>query len=221
MRKKGKALHFTMPILNTSLGVVVMDKKPHIEIKKTGHIVTLDQNWHSLFTGRKPYKIIQLEYQLNKLMKEQGKVNTEYKAYKALKKKMMDGIIQGMTVAFDDKQSEGTKDLKKKQKNIQEINGKFDNYEKRKLELPHEIEKVNQALLNESMIIFYERMIHNKEKKRKLESEIQSLHNQVKEFVGKKEDIDEENTKLYTFMHDLAGLEVIEQLDAYYFGGEE
>ncbi|MCF8018383.1 MAG: hypothetical protein K9L62_03170 [Vallitaleaceae bacterium] len=199
----------------------MMDKKPHIEIKKTGHIVILDQNWHSLFPGRKPYKIKQLEHLLNKLMKEQGKVNTEYKAYKALKKKMMDGIIQGMTVAFDDKQAEGTQDLKKKQKNIKEINAKFETYEKRKLELPQEIEKANQALLNESMIIFYERMIHNKEKKRKLESEIQTLHDKVKELVGKKEDIDEENTKLYAFMHDLAGLEVIEQLDAHYFGGEE
>jgi chromosome segregation ATPase len=203
------------------LGVVMMEKKPHIEIKKSGHIVILDQNWHSLFTGKKPYKIKVLEIQLNKLMKEQGKVNSEYKAYKAIKKKMMDEIIQGMTVAFDDQKAEGTKNLKKKQKNIQEINAKFDNYEKRKLELPHEIEKVNQVLLKESMIIFYERMIHHKEKKRRLESEIQILHEKVKELVGKKEDLEEENAKLYAFMHDIAGLEVIEQLDTHYFGGGE
>ena len=198
-----------------------MDKKPHIQIKKSEHIVVLDQNWHSLFTGRKPYRIKMLESQLNKLLKEQGKVNTEYKAYKALKKKMMDDIISGMSLAFDDKHAEGTKELKKKHKHIQEINGKFDAYEKRKQELPHEIEKVNQTLLKESMIIFYERMIHNKEKKRRLESEIQTIHDKVKELVGKKEDLDEENTRLYEFMHDLAGLEVIEQLDAHYFGGEE
>jgi hypothetical protein len=198
-----------------------MKRKPNIHIEKSGHIVVLDQNWHHLFNKKKPLHIQQLEHKLNKLLKEQGKVNTEYTSYKLLKKKMMSEIVEGMSEAFDSKNPEAVSKLNKNQKYIKEINAKTEHYEKRKVDLPEKIEAVNQQLLRDSMIICYERLITNKEIKSKLDQEIKKIHEQVKKLIGEKEDAEGEINQLYTFMHDVAGLDVIEQLDKFYFGGDE
>lgn len=196
-------------------------KKPKIEINKTGHIVILDQSWHILFKDKKSLRIKQLEKQLNKLLKEQGKVNTEYKGYKALKKKMMTEIVEGMTEAFDNKNEEAVSKLKRNQKYIKDINQKFSYFEKKKSELPTEIEEVNKVLLMESMNICYERLVKNKQTKSDVEKEITVLHEKTKSLVGHKQDLEDEIIKLYTYMHDVAGIEVLEQYDQIYFGGKK
>lgn len=192
--------------------------RKQIEIEKTGHIVVLDQSWHALFEGKKTPKVVLLENKLNKLLKEQGKVNTEYKAYKVLKKQMMEEIVQGMDAAFNKENAQSAAKLKSNQRHIKEINKKFELYEKRKSELPDKIEAVNQELLKESMYLCYDRLVKNKDSKKSLESEIIQLHEKTKNLVGKKEDMDEEIGQLYQFMHDIAGINVIEQFDQMYFG---
>ncbi len=57
-------------------------------------ILTLDNNWHKLFTQADTTpKIKKLEKQLNDLLKKQGKVNTEEKKVKAVKRKLMSEIM--------------------------------------------------------------------------------------------------------------------------------
>ena len=189
-----------------------MAVKPVIKINKPGHIVVLDQSWHKLFEGNKTIRISQLERKLNKLLKEQGKVNTEYVSYKQLKKQMMDEIVANMG-----KESAGNK-MQQNSRHIKEINRKFDQYEEKKSQLPAEIESVNNELLTESMIQLYKKMIASKEKDQKVKETIATLKSQLKEKVGEKEDLEQEINELYGYMHDIAGFEVIEQLDKYYFG---
>ncbi len=88
--------------------------------------------------------------------------------------------------------------------------------------LPGKIETVNGGeLLKESMAVCYEKMVKNKSEVNRLETEINDLHNKVKSMIGEKEDMDSEINKLYHYMHDIAGIEVIEQYDKLYFGGED
>lgn len=195
--------------------------RAELQIDKTDHIVVLDQSWHALFEGKKTPKIAMLESRLNKLLKEQGKVNTEYKAYKVLKKQMMEEIVQGMDEAFNKDNPEMAQKLQKNEKHIKEINKKFELYEKKKSELPSKIESVNQELLKESMFYCYERLIKNKEALTSLEAEIEVLHQKAKRMVGEKEDMDQEINRLYQFIHDIAGIDVIEQMDRMYFGEDK
>ena len=54
-------------------------------------ILTLDNTWHRLFTQTEPTPAIKaLEEELNGLLKEQGKINSDSKDIKALKKRLMD-----------------------------------------------------------------------------------------------------------------------------------
>ena len=194
-----------------------MSDKPKILINKPGHIVVLDQNWHKLFKDNKTFKMNQLEKKLNKLLKEQGKVNTEYEGYKKLKKQIMDDIMSTMG-------DEGNAADDKKQKNsryIKEINRKFDRYEELKSELPSQIEDVNRELLTESMIQCYKELMTTKESSEQLQETIRTMKDSLKEKVGQREDLEQSINQLYTYMHDIAGFEVIEALDKHYFGGDK
>lgn len=194
-----------------------MAERPNIHIDKPGHILVLDKSWHQLFKDKKSFRIKQLEKQLNNLLKEQGKVNTEYDAYKKLKKAMMDEIMATM----NDDSSDAANKKASNSRHIKEINKKFDRFEKKKIELPTQIEAVNNDLLTESMIICYKRLMDAKTVQETTAKELAQLKEAIKLKAGEKEDIDQDINNLYTFMHDIAGLEAIEQLDAHYFGGKK
>ena len=56
-------------------------------------ILTLDNKWHRLFTMMEPDRELKhLENELNTLLKLQGKMNTESKSIRKIKKKLMDEI---------------------------------------------------------------------------------------------------------------------------------
>jgi len=197
-----------------------MRKKPNIVIDKAQHILTIDQSWHQLFDDHKSIKIRNLEKKLNKLLGQQGKANTEYKEYQLLKKKLLAEIVEQMD-AKNREEAKAVKLVAKNQKYIDDINKKLKGYEKDKTLLPHDIDTTNKALLEESMFECYEMMIVNKKRKESLEDEIDRMREELLEKVSEKEKLDKEINQLYTFMHDVAGIDVIEQLDKYYFGGEE
>ena len=57
-------------------------------------ILTLDNKWYKLFTKLpEESNIKELTQELNNLLKRQGKLNTESKEYKNLKKKLMNEIV--------------------------------------------------------------------------------------------------------------------------------
>ncbi|MBO5474513.1 MAG: hypothetical protein J6A08_12140, partial [Lachnospiraceae bacterium] len=57
-------------------------------------ILTLDHKWHQLFTQAEySPEIKSMEKELNNLLKRQGKITTESKEIKKLKKKLMDEIV--------------------------------------------------------------------------------------------------------------------------------
>ena len=80
--------------------------KPALAGKKIP-ILTLDNKWHKLFTQKKPdKKLRRLEEELNELLKKQGKLTSEIKDIKKLKKKLLDGIVanaEGAAVENDEK----------------------------------------------------------------------------------------------------------------------
>ena len=81
--------------------------KPALAGKKIP-ILTLDNKWHKLFTQKKPdKKLRRLEEELNELLKKQGKLTSEIKDIKKLKKKRLDGIVanaEGAAVENDGSQ---------------------------------------------------------------------------------------------------------------------
>lgn len=111
-------------------------------------VLTLDNKWYKLLnkTGSVPLK--ETEDALNQLLKRQGKLNTESKDIRNLKKKLMKEIVPMVDEA--EQQGENSKINKKIEEHkrlIEECNEKLDAYEDELKDLPREIERLNLQLM--------------------------------------------------------------------------
>lgn len=198
-----------------------MNKKPlKLVFNKENHIVTLDANWYNVYANKKPLKIQQLELKLNKLMAKQGQCGQDLKNLKLLKNKKLSEIQQLMPLAHDQGEAQAIKHMSQNERIVKEINKKMASLEEQLTRLPGEIETVNEQLLGISLNDAYQELMAIKNRKRNLDHEIKALHETLKEKVGLQSEMDESINKLYIFIHDVAGVELIEQLDAYYEKGD-
>ena len=198
-----------------------MKKKPlKLVFNKENHIVTLDANWYNVYANKKPLKIQQLELKLNKLMAKQGQCGQDLKNLKLLKNKKLSEIQQLMPLAHDQGEAQAIKHMSQNERIVKEINKKMASLEEQLTRLPGEIETVNEQLLGISLNDAYQELMAIKNRKRNLDHEIKALHETLKEKAGLQSEMDESINKLYTFIHDVAGVELMEQLDAYYEKGD-
>lgn len=180
-------------------------------------ILTLDNKWHRLFTQTEPTPAIsRLEQRLNELLKRQGKLNTETKEIKKLKKKLMDEIVsvrdemeQGQSNALE-KKVEDNKRL------LAECNEKLEGCQDELMELPREIEKTNQELMLLTMEICYDKLQANTEEIQETAAWVAQIRVELKKRLVRKQEKEIQNHELYSYMHDIFGADVIEIFDLKY-----
>ena len=176
-------------------------------------ILTLDNKWYKLFdyTEKTP-SIKKNEQLLNDLLKRQGHLTTESKDIMRLKKKLMQEIVDLMDEegAKADKKAEDNKRL------IEECNEKLEEYEDELMELPKEIDKVNYALMSETMDLCYDIMHDNHKMIEEISKWITAVRIELKKNVVRKQDCETENQRVYAYMHDIFGADVLELFDMKY-----
>lgn len=186
-------------------------------------LLPLDNKWHQLFTQTEPTpRIIRLEEQLNKLIKRQGKVNTESKDIRKLKKKLMNEIViavdeldQGVNEKVNDKKIDANKRL------VKECNEKLDAYKKEMETLPGQIENLNMQLMIATMEVCYNRLQENTGEIEAITKWINNVRVELKKNVVRKQERENANKQLYAYMHDIFGAEVLELFDMRYNPLEE
>ncbi|MCH5262237.1 MAG: hypothetical protein J1F42_04935 [Lachnospiraceae bacterium] len=178
-------------------------------------ILTLDNKWHQLFT-QSDYtsEIKQMEHELNNLIKRQGKVIDENKEIKKLKKKLMDEIV---VVADELVRDPSSKKLEKKQDEckrlLTECNEKLDANEEEMVELPRQINRLNKKLMLATMDVCYRRLQKSTQELNEIEDWIGNIRRELKKKVIRKQEKEATINKLYSYMHDIFGPEVIELFD--------
>lgn len=180
-------------------------------------ILTLDNKWHKLFTQRGyTSEIKRMESEMNNLLKHQGKINTESKELKKLKKKSMDEIM----VLADEMGKAPSKKLEKKMEELKrlvnECNEKMDAYEEELVDLPRQINQLNQKLMLATMEVCYRNLHKNTEELEEIEEWISSIRRELKKKVVRKQEKEAMNHQLYSYMHDIFGADVIEIFDMKY-----
>ena len=199
-----------------------MDKKDEIfEAELQGRkipILVLDNKWHQLFPETEATSEIKdLEVRLNELLKRQGKLNTESKDIRKLKKKLMDEIVliaDGLMKTPDSRKL--SKDMDDHKRLVEECNEKLDGYVDEMLELPREIDKTNRKLMLISMDICYKKIQQNMKEITSIGSWISQVRRELKKKVIRKQEKEEENYKLYSNLHDIFGADVMELFDKKY-----
>lgn len=190
--------------------------KPALEKTKVP-ILTLDNNWHRLFTQTNATsEIKKLEKKLNELLKEQGKVNTEEKKLKAVKRKLMDEIIQ-LADRYDGQRDDAVQKTMDRQKEmVEECNKRLEDLAEENQNIPQEIEKVNYQLMLKTMELCYKRLEENRKEIEYYEKWIQDIRVQLRENIIRKQDRETSTYELYSYMHNIFGPNVIDIFDMHY-----
>lgn len=180
-------------------------------------ILTLDAKWHQLFNQAHPDKRIRrLEEKLNELLKRQGKANTEIKDIKRLKKRLMKEILDNAWDSSGGNDGRAEKKADENKRLINECNEKIREYEDELFELPREIDRVNSDLMLATMDICYNRLKENEKEIEEIADWVARIRAELKEKLVRKQEMEQINQELYSYMHDIFGANVIDIFDMKY-----
>lgn len=180
-------------------------------------ILTLDNKWHKLFTQSEfTPELKGLEKKLNDLLKRQAKLTSETKEIKKLKKKLMDEVVLLADEMGERPTKKQDKDMEDHKRLIEECNEKMDAYEEELVELPREISQVNNQLMLITMEVCYKKLKHNTKELDEIDEWISEIRRELKKKVVRKKEKEAVINKLYAYMHDIFGAEVLELFDMQY-----
>lgn len=184
-------------------------------------ILTLDNKWYRLLTQESRREVAGLEEQLNALLKQQGRLNNEVKDIRRLKKKLMNEIVSLMDEAGQDEDSENARKIEQNKKLVEECNERLEARQDELLELPRQIEQANFQLMLATMDHCYDTMQENAENIRDIGEWVSEIRVELKKRLIRKQEMEQLNSAIYAYMHDVFGAEVIEIFDMQYDSGEE
>ncbi|MDO5402290.1 MAG: hypothetical protein Q4F11_02515 [Eubacteriales bacterium] len=173
-------------------------------------ILTLDERWYHLITDKnKTDEIKYWEKQLNDLLKKQGQTTNDIKEVKKIKAQLIQDVVDNM----EDNDDKTMKKMSQNQRLIQEAKDKIQSLEDESMELPGKISKANQQLMIETAKACYNRMNRNKQDIEELGKWIDAARLKLKKNMLIKQDKEDVNTQIYSYMHDIFGAQMIEELD--------
>ncbi len=177
--------------------------------------LTLDQKWHQLFQAVKPSRQLKsLEKQLDALIKRQGKLVTESKDIKKLKNKLMKEIMQRMeSLEGGSPDAACEKKLDENRRLINECNEKLDAYQDELLDLPERIDRVNHALMIETMELCYCELKENADKIEQFDEWLTAVRIELKKQLLRKQDREVRNQMIYHYLHGIFGPDVVDLFD--------
>lgn len=180
-------------------------------------ILTLDNKWHKLFTQSEfTPELKGLEKTLNDLLRRQAKLTSETKEIRKLKKKLMDEVVLLADEMGEHPTKKQDKDMADHKRLIEECNQKMDDYEEELVELPRQISQVNNQLMLITMEVCYKKLKNNTKELDEIEEWISGIRRELKKKVVRKKEKEAVINKLYAYMHDIFGAEVLELFDMQY-----
>lgn len=177
-------------------------------------VLTLDNQWHRLFTQAGANEEIQrLEGDLNEILKRQGKLNTELKSLSAFKKKLMQEIVSIMELPDSPAKEKKMADNKRM---IEESNQKMEDYNDELMDIPKQIDEANFALMLASMRMCYSRIRQNVKEIDEINQWVSDFKVQLKKKIILKQQKEIWNDEMYNYMHSIFGPDVIDMFDMKY-----
>lgn len=180
-------------------------------------VLTLDHKWYRLLDEVSKKEVKNYSEQLNTLLKRQGRLNTESKDIRKLKKKLMNEIVPMVDQV---EQNGGNKKIEKQidehKRLIEECNEKLESYQEELKEIPLDINKVNQQLMLLTMECCYRSMQQNNTQIKEIEEWVTQIRIELKTRLVEKQEMEQKNQEIYSYMHDVFGAEVLNLFDMQY-----
>ncbi|MBO5292243.1 MAG: hypothetical protein J6B10_03565 [Lachnospiraceae bacterium] len=179
--------------------------------------LTLDNKWHKLFTQLNGTpEVKKCAEELNELLKRQGKLNAELKEIRALKKKLMGEVMPLARKLEQDPDRMTVRKMDEMTRLIEDCNDKIDTCKEELAELPREMDAVNRQLMLFTMNVCYQKLQSNTTDIEQIAEWISKMRTELKKNVVRKQEMEIENQKLYSYMHAIFGPDVINIFDMKY-----
>ena len=182
-------------------------------------LLTLDNKWHQLFTQAQteiPMEVRRGEERLNELIKKQGKLNTDTKEIRKLKKRLMTEIMELADSTGGNPDAATEKKMEDNRRLINECNEKMEDYARELRLLPDEIDQINHKLMLVTMDICYQRIAEHTKEIDGIDKWVKEIRVEIKKKLIRKDENEKAVFDLYSYMHDIFGAEVIEIFDLKY-----
>ncbi len=179
-------------------------------------ILTLDNKWYRLLDDDTRKRLSGTEDRLNALLRRQGKLNTETKDIRKLKKKLMDEIMSMAEQMNQGGNSQLEEKLAQHKRLLEECNEKLADYQEELRELPGEIEELNSRLMLATMEYCYSMMQTNSEEIEKIAEWVKDIRIELKKQLVRKQKMEQKNQQIYSYMHDVFGADVVDLFDMKY-----
>lgn len=179
--------------------------------------LTLDNKWHKIFAKLNGTpEMEKCSAELNRLLKYQGKLNTELREIRVLKKKLMSEVMPLAKKMELDPDRMTVRKMDEMTRLIEDCNDKIDAHREELAELPQQMDEVNRKLMLITMRVCYEKLQKNTAEIKEIAEWIEDMRTQLKQNVVHKQEMEIENQKLYAYMHAIFGPDVIDLFDMQY-----
>lgn len=192
-----------------------LDIKLNEELIKKNKVPLLinDPLWKSMMANIKDRKINNISQELNRLLKEEKKIEVEISRMKKTKNDITSRILEMSHKLNEQNQDQAGLEMQKSRQELQEATDHLNTLYEKKEELPAAIRAVNFDLLNATVDRASTCLIREDSQNQKVEEEITQLREKLNTLRGKKEEAEEKMQLYYQFLHSLLGPEQMEKLD--------
>lgn len=176
-------------------------------------IVLLDPLWHSAKEHIKSSVIDRAEKELQEILKEQARLNTDYKEYNVMKQNFLKEILvmsEKVQVGNDD---EALEQLNQLHLSTLGVNQKIEEIEKRLDGIDDKINDKNKEIISEMIAVGYGYIEIYKEKSQTLEAEIAELRLMMLKKTAQKKESEAFLKDIYNYLHNIIGREQVEVID--------
>ncbi|PHV69812.1 hypothetical protein CS063_13940 [Sporanaerobium hydrogeniformans] len=199
-------------VSNEQIDTKKMYIKEILETKKLP-IVLLDPLWHSIRGQIVSDLIAKNERKLHDLLKEQGKLNNDYKDYNVVKQNFLKEILELSGALHTEDDVAKIAKLNKLHESTLGANQKLEDIEKRLQEVESEIEQINKEIIEEIVAVGYGYITLCKVQVQTLEREIDTLRQKVVEKTNEKKKNEHVLKGIYQYLHHVIGQQQIEVID--------
>lgn len=175
-------------------------------------ILTLDKRWYSLVPDIiKTDEIRYWEKRVNELLKKQGQVNDDIQQVKKLKKRLLKGIVSHMDE--DDENPKKKKIMSESRRLVYDAKDKIAELEDESEEIPKKLRDANLHLFVETVKVCYGKINSNNDDLERLDKWIEDTRIKLKKNLLIKQDKEEMNEHIYSYMHAILGPQIMSELD--------
>ena len=128
----------------------------------------------------------------------------------------MQEIVENAEGTAEGNDEKALKKMEDNKRLINECNERLTMYEDQLIELPREIDRVNRELMLQTMDICYDTLKANEGEIEETAKWISAIRVELKKRLIRKQEMEQMNQELYSYMHDIFGAEVIEIFDMKY-----